>query len=129
MEKEFIEKTLQLFDDIKIHIFNMDYKIHLLKQKNERLHQEITELENKNKELQEMADEVAHEYGYSKEELKVRDNVKVYSKDRTQSVVGKICNINDFREPSMKYAIEVENYPDVIFCGEDNLEKIEVKEC
>jgi hypothetical protein len=36
--------------------------------------------------------------------------------------IGKVENINDFREPSMKYAIDIQKY-DLVFVGEDYIVK------
>ena len=32
---------------------------------------------------------------------------------------GEVVNFNDFREPGMEYAIDIEGYDDVCFVGED----------
>ena len=38
---------------------------------------------------------------------------------------GKICNINNFREPSMKYAVDFDYCTDdVIFIGENEIERV-----
>ena len=48
------------------------------------------------------------------EELKVGDKVELKSKH-----IGTIVNINEFREPSMKYAIDIKGFRDVAFVGEE----------
>lgn len=50
------------------------------------------------------------------EELKVGDKVELKSKH-----IGTIININEFREPSMKYGIDVEGFSDVVFVGEEQI--------
>lgn len=55
--------------------------------------------------------------------LKVGDKVWVKSMDGKQKMEGIIYNINEFREPSMMYAISVEGFDDFIFAGENRLEK------
>lgn len=43
---------------------------------------------------------------------------------RTHGYIDKIININDFREPSMKYALEQPSWnDDVIFIGEEDITK------
>ena len=43
---------------------------------------------------------------------------------RTHGYIDKIININDFREPSMKYALEQPSWNnDVIFIGEEDITK------
>lgn len=36
---------------------------------------------------------------------------------------GIVANINDFREPCMKYAVDVKGFDDVVFVGEEQIEK------
>lgn len=43
--------------------------------------------------------------------LKVRDRVVVIDSKGFQIATGTIININDFREPSMKYAVDVDDHP------------------
>lgn len=55
------------------------------------------------------------------EELKVGDKVELKSKH-----IGTIVNINEFREPSMKYGIDIKGFNDIAFLGEEAiLRKIE----
>ena len=37
--------------------------------------------------------------------------------------IGKIVNINNYREPEMKYAIDYQRFSDVIFIGDMNIKK------
>jgi hypothetical protein len=55
--------------------------------------------------------------------LKVRDKVMIIDVDGNPLAEGTIVNINDFREPSMKYAVDVEGYTDVLFFGDSRLVK------
>jgi hypothetical protein len=51
--------------------------------------------------------------------MKVGDYVRTKS-----GYIDKIININDFREPSMKYALEQPSWnDDIIFIGEEEIEK------
>ena len=57
-------------------------------------------------------------------EIKVGDIVKLKNR-----VIAKIININDFREPSMRYGADIEGYWDVVFFGDDDIvEKEMLKE-
>lgn len=57
-------------------------------------------------------------------ELKVRDSVTIIDKNGNPVAEGIIIGINDFREPSMKYAVDVEGYDDdILFLGESQLVK------
>ncbi len=59
-------------------------------------------------------------------ELKVRDRVAIKSITGQPMIEGTIININDFREPSQKYAVDIDGYTeDVLFFGEEHLAKIE----
>lgn len=59
-------------------------------------------------------------------ELKVRDRVTIIGASGSLVAVGTIININDFREPSQKYAVDVDSYEDdVLFFGESQLAKID----
>lgn len=54
--------------------------------------------------------------------LQVRDNVDIVNSSGVMVAKGTIVNINDYREPSMKYAVDVVGYTeDVLFFGEDSL--------
>lgn len=54
--------------------------------------------------------------------MRVRDRVVIVNKDGKPIAEGTIYNINDFREPSMKYAVDVDGYADdVLFFGESQL--------
>lgn len=57
-------------------------------------------------------------------ELKVRDSVTIINKNGNPVAEGIIVNINEFREPSMMYAVDVDGYEaDVLFFGESQLIK------
>lgn len=56
--------------------------------------------------------------------FKVKDKVKITNSQGTFIGEGIIVNINDFREPSQKYAVEVDFYHDFIFAGNEHLELI-----
>lgn len=57
--------------------------------------------------------------------LKVRDKVTIIDINGKSLAKGTIVNINDFREPSQKYAVDVVGYTeDVLFFGESQLIKI-----
>lgn len=54
------------------------------------------------------------------EKFKIHDRVLVKGKFH-----GTICNINDYREPTQKYAIDLDEYKeDVVFCGEEDLQHL-----
>lgn len=50
--------------------------------------------------------------------MKIGDYVKTKS-----GYICKIININDFREPSMKYGVEVSSISDVVFMGDEDIIK------
>lgn len=52
------------------------------------------------------------------EDIKVKKYIRT-----TDGIIGQIVNINDFREPTQKYAIDIPNAKDVIFCGENYIKK------
>ena len=53
--------------------------------------------------------------------FKLRDIVKI----KNTELIGKVANINDFRPPETKYAIDVGGASDFIFAGDDDLELLE----
>jgi hypothetical protein len=56
--------------------------------------------------------------------LKVEDKVTIIDIDGNPISEGTIININDFREPSQMYAVDVDGYTeDVLFFGETQLVK------
>lgn len=60
--------------------------------------------------------------------LKVKDRVIVIDHSRRPLGKGTIVNINDFRETSQKYAVDVDGYQDdLLFFGENDLSKINEK--
>lgn len=56
--------------------------------------------------------------------LEVRDKVSIVDSKGKSLAQGVIININDFREPSMMYAVDVDDYEDVLFFGESHLVKM-----
>lgn len=58
--------------------------------------------------------------------LKVGDRVEIRNNKGIFIGKGTIANINDFREPIMKYAVKADFYKsDFVFAGEGHLKKIE----
>ena len=54
--------------------------------------------------------------------MNVRDRVLVKDKQGNKWI-GTIININDFREPHMKYCIDLDEYEiDYVFVGENDIE-------
>lgn len=59
------------------------------------------------------------------ENLIIGDRVKIFNNSGIHLGLGTIVNINNYREPSMKYAIDADFYDeDYIFVGKENLVKI-----
>jgi uncharacterized protein (UPF0218 family) len=56
-------------------------------------------------------------------ELKVRDKVIIIDNNGNSISEGTIININDFREPDHKYAVDVDGIEDALFFGELQLVK------
>lgn len=57
--------------------------------------------------------------------MKVKDRVLVKDK-QGKKWLGTIININPFREPSMRYCVDLDDYDeDVVFVGEKDLELVE----
>lgn len=52
------------------------------------------------------------------EEIKVREYVRT-----KEGYIAKVININDFREPSMKYGVEANYFKDILFTGDENIVK------
>lgn len=62
----------------------------------------------------------------NEQELRAGDKVFILNKEGVPCGKGVIYNISDFREPNMKYAVDVEGYEeDVLFFGEKDLVKID----
>jgi hypothetical protein len=60
--------------------------------------------------------------------LKVRDRVWITDSIGMKTTKGEIVNINNFREPEMKYAVSADGHSeDLLFFGEDRLIKQEEK--
>ena len=56
--------------------------------------------------------------------MKVGDRVLVKD-NQGNKWLGTIININDFREPSMKYCVDLDSYnKDYVFVGEDDIENV-----
>jgi hypothetical protein len=54
--------------------------------------------------------------------MKVGDRVEILGKNGSIIGEGTIYNINEFREPSMIYAVDVDGYTkDILFFGESQL--------
>ena len=54
--------------------------------------------------------------------MKVIDRVVILNKNGSPVAEGVIVNINDLREPNMKYAVDVDEYvEDILFFGEEHL--------
>ena len=57
-------------------------------------------------------------------ELKMKDKLEPNMYVRTKwGYICKIININDFREPSMKYGVEASYLKDIMFIGDDDISK------
>lgn len=54
--------------------------------------------------------------------LKVGDYVRIVD-NLGKQFIGEIYNINDFREPSMKYAVDCQIFNDYAFVGEERILK------
>lgn len=54
--------------------------------------------------------------------IKVSDRV-IITDLKGNKYHGVVANINDFREPCMKYAIDIKGFDDVVFVGEEQIEK------
>lgn len=59
------------------------------------------------------------------EQFKQMDRVLVIDFLGKPIYEGVIVNINDFREPEVRYAVQVEDYDDFIFVSKNNLKKLE----
>ncbi len=57
--------------------------------------------------------------------FKVKERVVVTNLFNKPVCEGEIVNINDFREPALRYAVQVDGYDDVIFVGKSDLQKLE----
>ncbi len=42
---------------------------------------------------------------------------------RVKGYIGKICNINEFREPSMEIGLDIPKANDIVFCGREDITK------
>ena len=61
------------------------------------------------------------------EELKIRDNVEINHPlldGLDRPLVGVIYNINDYRPPEHRYAVDVDVFNDCLFLGREHLTKI-----
>ena len=56
--------------------------------------------------------------------FKVKERVVVTNLFNKPVCEGEIVNINDFREPALRYAVQVDGYDDVIFVGKSDLQKL-----
>ena len=58
--------------------------------------------------------------------LQAMDRVKIIGNEGRELAKGTIYNVNDYREPSHKYAVHIDGYTeDVLFFGDNALVKIE----
>ncbi|WPK12276.1 hypothetical protein R6U77_00895 [Lysinibacillus louembei] len=58
-------------------------------------------------------------------EIKTRDTVKILNSDGQEIAIGTVANINEFREPDLKYAVSIEGYSGFVFVGKNQLQKVE----
>ena len=61
------------------------------------------------------------------EELKIRDKVEINHPlldGLDKPLVGVIFNINDYRPPEHRYAVDVVGFDDYLFLGMENLTKV-----
>lgn len=56
--------------------------------------------------------------------FKVNDEVMIVDNFGNKVAEGVVYNVNEFREPSMKYAVDVEGYDDFLFVGDLNLKPV-----
>jgi len=56
--------------------------------------------------------------------FKVQDKVEIVNEKGEKLAEGVIYNVNDFREPSMKYAVDIEGFSDFVFVGESQLRPV-----
>jgi hypothetical protein len=56
-------------------------------------------------------------------EYKIGDKIVLVSLDDTE-FTGVIVSINDYREPSLKYAIQIKDFSDLIFIGETQIRRL-----
>ena len=58
-------------------------------------------------------------------ELQVKDRVTIINKNQNPLAEGTIVNINDFREPGAKYAVDVDGYDEdvLLFCESQLVKK------
>lgn len=60
-------------------------------------------------------------------EFRVKERVIITNLCNQPVCEGEIVNINDFREPALRYAVQADGYDDVIFVGKKDLKKLEEK--
>ena len=61
------------------------------------------------------------------EELKIQDKVEIRHPlfdGLDKPLVGVIYNINDYRPPEHRYAVDVDGFDDCLFLGREHLTKI-----
>ena len=61
----------------------------------------------------------ASDGGYS--DWAITMDIKIGDIVETKNYIGEIININDFREPSMRYGLEVSGLKDVVFIGDNDI--------
>ena len=52
------------------------------------------------------------------------DDIVLVSDLNGKKYKGRVVSINEFREPSMRYGIDVDGFNDVIFIGEKFIEEV-----
>ncbi|ONK21201.1 hypothetical protein BLX87_23010 [Bacillus sp. VT-16-64] len=60
--------------------------------------------------------------------LQIQDRVTIIDANGNSLAEGKIVNINDFRGPNQKYAVDIDGYEDVLLFGEKQLAKYQEEE-
>lgn len=56
--------------------------------------------------------------------IKAREKVIVTDLNGNE-FVGTVVNVSDYREPAMKYAVEIPGFSDVVFVGDSNIRLLE----
>lgn len=56
--------------------------------------------------------------------IKARDPVIVTDLNGNE-LFGTVINVSDYREPAMKYAVDIHGFSDVVFVGDSNIRLLE----
>lgn len=124
-----MEELLKFFEEEGISLqitldINQKPTVHALDSRGIVLGLQYADGETVIKALQNMKEKL---FNNSESELKVKDKVEILNINGDKVAEGTIVNINDFREPSMKYAVDVDGYKeDVLFFGEERLVKMNI---